>query len=487
MNTGARSRRTLRTGDVLHDEFGTPYELVEQIGKGGQGEVWSVTGGRAAVKVLRSARPEDLAPLRTRLTLIRRFDLGTIPIAKPLAMLDSSQGGPVGYAMELLADMTGIGTLASPPATENVADWYNRTGGLRRRLRLLTLTAEAMGGLHARAVAYADVSPTNIRVSRDHGQEQLWLIDPDNLTVDSSVADDALFTLGYGAPEVVGRRAGVSTASDAFAFAVLAFQVLVLAHPFIGERVYDDPVTLQDKAYSGELPWIDHPTDERNRTRQGLRREWVLTKGLRRLFGRTFEEGLHEPGARPLMTEWRTKLDQASMSTIVCPGCRGTYYASAPGCLWCGAVRPLLARCDLYAHVPPQPGIPGLADHTGQTDRLETLLLTAGGSALIRARNALVCLDRGPSALPVEGDEPVAEIAWDGGSTATVERMGRHEVWLRDPSGERPIGLQPGYRRELPVSGSGRWTVRFGPAEQIHRFLRFTSQKAGQSQQAVSR
>ncbi|MEU6177385.1 protein kinase domain-containing protein [Streptomyces coeruleorubidus] len=476
MNTGARGRGRLRGGDVLQDEFGTALKLEEQLGKGGQGEVWSVAGGRSAVKVLRTVSGEDVSRLRTRLELVRRFDLGGIPIARPLAMLDREQSGRVGYVMELLGDMTGIGSLAKPPTTEPVVDWYRRTGGLRRRLRLLTLAAEALGGLHAKAVAYADVSPDNIRVSRDSAHEQVWLIDPDNLTVGSTVTDTSVYTPGYGAPEVVGELSGCTTASDSYAFAVLAFHVLVLAHPFVGERVYEDPFVLEDDAFSGKLPWIDHPTDDRNRTRQGLPRDAVLTKGLKRLFALTFEEGLHKAGLRPALLEWRTKLDQAAMSAIMCPSCAHSYYPSSAACPWCGTVRPLLARCDLYAHVPAQPEGSGLPQRDMETGRLESLLLTSGEPVPVRARNAVVCLDRGPSSLTVDADEPVVEIAWDGRSEVTVERVGRHEVWLQDPSGERRVPLQLGYRKEIPVSSSGRWTVRFGPNEQIHCFLRFRSQ-----------
>jgi DNA-binding helix-hairpin-helix protein with protein kinase domain len=316
VNAGARTRRTLRAGDIVHDEFGNPLQLLERLGRGGQGEVWSVYGGRAAVKVLTKAKGQDSERLRTRLAVVRRFDLSGISIARPLAMLGADR---VGYAMELLADMVGIGALAVVPSQDvsNAVDWYRRTGGLRRRLRLLTLAADALGTLHGRAIIYGDISPSNVLVSRGSGYEQVWLIDPDNLVVESSPIDESSYSPGYGAPELIAAQTGCTTSTDVFSFAVLAFQVLTLIHPFRGDQVYADPA-LEEEAFSGRMPWIDHHTDGSNRTRFGLARDSVLTKGLSTQFRRTFEAGLHEPDNRPLMSELRTKLDQAALATMYC-------------------------------------------------------------------------------------------------------------------------------------------------------------------------
>jgi hypothetical protein len=156
MAATVRNRRALKAGDTVYDELGEGHQVVELLGKGGQGQVWSLPGGKAAVKVLTAPREGDAAQLRQRLASVRRFDLSGVPIAAPLRMLG---GDRVGYLMELLADMVGIGSLAMPPAGQPPAAWFQGTGGLRRRLHLLTLAAEALHRLHTRALAYSDVSP----------------------------------------------------------------------------------------------------------------------------------------------------------------------------------------------------------------------------------------------------------------------------------------------------------------------------------------
>ena len=466
-------RRALRSGDIVHDEQGNPLRLEGELGSGGQGTVWSVENIKVAVKVLRGARDgRSAATLQGRLRAVSRLDLSGIPIARPYAML----GDHTGYVMELLADMTGMGLLVRPP--EDVATWYQGTGGLRRRLRLLATTAQALSRLHGRAIAYGDVSPSNVLVSDSGLHDQVWLIDPDNLTLVTGASGHLIGTPGYEAPEVAARRAGISTLTDAFAFAVLAFHVLVLAHPFKGNLVRAN-ADLEPDAFSGKLPWIDDLNDDRNRATDGLPRPVVLTPGLTRLFRRAFEDGLHEPAARPPMAEWCEKLDAASLATIPCTGCSGTYYATEGRCPWCGTARPRVARCDIHAAAPPPPDDPDFPLRL-ETGRLAGIVVTAEEPVVIRARNGLVSLDVGPGREAAAPDEALAELTWDGGIQVIVRRVGRHPVWLADPEGERGRQLRAGEWLDLPQSRAGRWTIRFGPSDQVHRFARFlVAQGAG--------
>jgi hypothetical protein len=100
------------------------------------------------------------------------------------------------------------------------------------------------------------------------------------------------------------------------------------------------------------------------------------------------------------------------------------------------------------------------------------MVLTAGERAVVRARNALICLDPGPAKDAARPDEAVAELDWDG-EHVQVQSVDRHRVWLEDPLGQRTMPLRPGEWVELPFSRMGWWTVRFGSADRAHRFVRF--------------
>lgn len=191
------------------DETGAVHPLERKIGKGGQGVVWLVKGGRRVVKLLERGDPETL---RRQFLFVRRLDLSGLHVAKPLAVLKPPR---VGYVAEFLGDMTPIGTLLAPPA-KDLMRWHIDTGGLRRRLRLLAHAGEALLGLHGRGVVYGDVSHNNVFVSTPVTAHEAWLIDLDNLAHDSDPRR-AIYTPGYGPcgrrPRVAPRRLGAPHAS----------------------------------------------------------------------------------------------------------------------------------------------------------------------------------------------------------------------------------------------------------------------------------
>ncbi|MFI0409337.1 hypothetical protein [Actinomadura sp. 3N508] len=471
---GRRVRARLRPGDILYDDRGEALELQAELGGGGQGRVWSLTGGRAAVKILNAEGSDGPGELRTRLAVVRRFDLAGIPIARPHSLLT---GEHAGYTMELLDELAPVGALAAVPASRPGA-WFQETGGLARRLRLLSLAAEAFDRLHSRGIAYGDISPGNILVSASSDHDQVWLIDPDNLSVERGHGGSAYFTTGYGAPEVVARTSGQDTLTDAFSFAVLAFQVLALAHPFVGDDVYRYPDRHEPAAFAGRLPWIDHTGDERNRTTQGLDRELVLTKGLRILARRAFEDGLHAPEKRPSMREWHEKLEQAALMMVPCPECGGTFHAALALCPWCRRrERPPILRCDVHGHVPAG-RVPDVDEDT-ETDRLQTLVLAARQPRIVRARGALLYLDRGPADIPIDPGEPVAEFDWDGRERLLVRRVGRHPVWMVNRAARRVVELSTGEACPIDVAEAGRWTVHFGRRHEPHRFIKLLLPRTG--------
>ena len=159
--------------------------------------------------------------------------------------------------MELLDGMIPVKRLAVPPAGADMLEWYGETGGQARRLRLLARAADALAQLHARGLVYADPSPGNVLMSEEERYSEVRLVDVDFLQSESVVLESAA-TPGYAAPEVLIQRSGVTGTSDAFAFAVIAFEVLALTHPFLGDQVHLGEVEMLERAYAGELPWIDH-------------------------------------------------------------------------------------------------------------------------------------------------------------------------------------------------------------------------------------
>ena len=102
----------MSTTKSVIDVNGIRYELAHLLGRGGQGAVYAVKGGRLAVKLVAGRGPNGRERIRNHLTHIRRLPLRDLALAKPLEMLRPPH---TGYVMELLTGMVPIKSLLAPP------------------------------------------------------------------------------------------------------------------------------------------------------------------------------------------------------------------------------------------------------------------------------------------------------------------------------------------------------------------------------------
>lgn len=368
------------------DEDDRRYKLKECLGRGGQGEVWETDFPGIVVKLCtdRSGNPrmgeKGRKAYGLKLDRVRTLNLPeSIHVAMPLAQLQPPYHG---FTMRLMSDMQELMKLML--RVDNYWDSYRDSGGLRRRLILLRELARTLEQLHSRGIVYCDLSPRNVFVSSDPENTEVWLIDPDNMAFESELSAPVR-TPRYSAPEINRFLQPNTTWSDAYSFALLAFELLTSCQPFEGRILLEGLLTDQegalltqedgdawgdewqdadggepgpegadlssmdnyDKADAGLFPWIDDPDDDRNRMDRlaGLR-ESLLTAKLRDLFQRTFsEEGRTVPASRPTMRQWYDALEEAAGICVTCPICGQSYRwrkrtAAEPVCPWCLAQRP---------------------------------------------------------------------------------------------------------------------------------------------------
>lgn len=454
----------------VETEDGTRYRIARRIGSGGQGAVYAIEGGRLAAKLILDYSRARRELLREQLAHVRRLPLDGLPIALPLALLRAPH---VGYVMELLTGMQPLQRLIAPTARIGMKlAWYRETGGVRRRLRLLARVADCLTAVHGKGLAYGDPSPSNIFVSEDVEAHEIRLIDADNLRYRTSPGNSTLHTRCYGAPELVNGTGAINTLTDAYGFAVIAFEALTLTHPLLGDAVLDGDPDEETAALCGELPWIDEPDDARNRSRVGLPREVILSRKLRELCQATFGPGLRAPEARPGLGAWAEHLHVAARSTLRCPACHFTYYFTMACCPACDAARPRYAVALLHlwdpasgefvAGGPAGQGAPYMADFVvfDEQDPLElpgTLAYPGRGAApvlhaVLRGDRVTLTADpglglelRGPapaSSRPI-GAEPVAVRLGSGRNHQFVHFAGTPGVPRRvlcfqfDPGGSR--------------------------------------------------
>jgi eukaryotic-like serine/threonine-protein kinase len=448
---------------------GATLELVRELGHGGQGSVYEVAGGRHAVKLLHETTPERGAEWTSRLRAISRLPLEGLPVARPI---DTLTPPLTGYVMDLLDGMVPLSRLSLVPSGTRAVEHYRDTGSLRRRLRLLARTAEVLAALHAGGLVYTDPSPNNIFASRSADRTEVWLIDTDNLSY-AGAQGPIVCTARYRAPELhpaTQRRA--DSLSDAFAFAVIAFELLTLDHPFIGDVLYDGEEEAEAEALVGDHPWVDHPDDASNRSSRGIQpRGLVLSPPVEQLFKATFVDGLRRRDRRPGVAGWADILRAAANSTVVCPGCEMSYYADVPAdrCPWCDEVpRPPVLRVEVLLALAGEE-----AAGDGQDALIErSQLVGMEGEELLLTHGDVLGLVDDP-------DRPIFQLRWEE-SHLKILNHADQAVELVGPSATPARLLGPGRIASIPAqAGRPMWAIRIARENRPGRWLRFTIDPGG--------
>jgi DNA-binding helix-hairpin-helix protein with protein kinase domain len=451
---------------------GARYRLTEELGRGGQGAVFRTDNGRYAVKLLRNRSPAARGALADRLAMVSRLPIEDLDVARPLARLREPD---LGYVMELYTGMVPIrALLVPPPETPSLARWYFDGGGLRRRLQLLARTADLLARLHGRGLVYTDPSPNNVFVSATVEDREVRLIDTDNLRADS-VVGQAVFTPKYGAPELIAGRAPASSLTDAHAFAVLVFETLTLAHPLFGDLVEVGEPELEEAALAGELPWIEHPEDDRNRSSRGIPRPRVLSRNLSAQLAATFGPGLADPAKRPGLAGFAEHLHRAADNTLRCPACGATYYRAETHCPWCQARRPTFVSLDCVLWDPERlmPGTtPGAqAVDPGEVRKPADGPMRVVDSAAVGRGESLDLADR--LALGTGDGKPQLRVRHEP-TRLIIEALapGAFKLVSFDGRGERRLDQGPA---AIPLGdGTIQWYLRTGESARLHRIIRFT-------------
>lgn len=203
------------------------YESVRPLGRGGMSSVWcardTVLGRRVAIKLLAEAFTGDerarqrfmrearaAARLSGHPNVVTIFDVGECE-GRPYLVMEHLAGGTV-------ADAIALGAYSQGEA-----------------LRWIAQAAAALDHAHARGVVHRDVKPANMLLTTDR---TLRLADFGLASLASeqtlSGRGELLGTAAYIAPEqALGRPA--TAASDRYALAVAAFELLT------GQRPFDEP------------------------------------------------------------------------------------------------------------------------------------------------------------------------------------------------------------------------------------------------------
>lgn len=324
---------------VFIDTDGNQYYTSDTpLAEGGQGMVFLSRDKEIVVKI----SLEDLLPYEEYEKQLDEnsgiFIHPNAGIARPIIKLEKPEKG---YVMRFLDGGKAIGLLMKYKADDidGILKEYNDHGGLKRRLLLLKDLAKTLWYVHRSGAVYGDISDKNVFISQMRStidlsadNAKIRLIDADNIRIGQ--LDGALYTPGYGAPEVVKGKPNTAE-SDMYSFALLAYTLLNINNPFDGnaasEECWDaEPVSMDDgeSAEEGGKAFIYDRNDNSNYAGEGmLPWQFGLTEKLLGLFERAFSYRSRKSFIdRPAAAEWYNALSEAAEDLYYCRECDAHHY-----------------------------------------------------------------------------------------------------------------------------------------------------------------
>ena len=236
----------------------------------------------------------------------------------------------LGYIMKYASRHESLAKYIEFPV-EGFDEWY-RKYNFKKRIQIIVDIFEALKEIHYEGLIFADLSPTNIMV--DKNKNSIVFIDCDNMRDKYDNFSNVLGTPGYMAPEklkpvkesVSGNKyekhGKISTDSDIFSAAVIAFELLTLQHPFVGDVVDEGTADEYESAKNCETDFI-FKKGTKNTSTHGLAHFYnqLVTKEIQDLFYRTFVDGKDNPSLRPTDVEFCEAFHKANNLIIKCSKC----------------------------------------------------------------------------------------------------------------------------------------------------------------------
>jgi serine/threonine protein kinase len=278
------------------------FVLDDFIARGGQAEVYSshLNGsshsGLYVVKYLFGGYSCNKKKYYQKLSAMARFSAPDPGIVWPLGYTTQTESGCFAYLMPRL---NGYLSAASIINKLMRYDGGSLSGAStltpQQRAELAYKTAAMLDHLHKSGFLYGDISGSNVQYRlRPDGLVSARLIDGDNVII---IGEKTPYDLGlrgtglYTAPEMFVNNTPPTVQTDLHALGVLAFRLMVGAHPLDGEHARTLPLTEENKriVYGKEATFA--PTSRTNRPSDHIMKRWnQLPDPLKEYFKRMFRK-----------------------------------------------------------------------------------------------------------------------------------------------------------------------------------------------------
>ncbi len=329
----------MTTTNALRDAHGVVVDREGSIllGRGGEARVWGLPRSGEALKILEpSARtPARLAGLAHLVSRARPRMVGArdeAPWGWPERLVFEGDAC-VGYTMRWFKKRKTLFSVVCP--TERVRAFPAFDSRYVHRVGANLATAIAC--LHDAHIVVGDLSESNVLVASD---ATVALVDVDSYQFDDDQGRQHPCPVGkpeFLPPEHHGEffaETPKSTESDAFALAVLLFQMLFDGpHPFSGvHRGTGAPPTIGEAIASGDYAFA---AGSALAPRLGMPGPTAVSDEVRDAFARTFVDGLHRPKLRTSAREWASILARAEAGLVRCVQVPAHRHPRGTRCAWC--------------------------------------------------------------------------------------------------------------------------------------------------------
>ena len=311
---------------------GQPVQLGKRIGKGGEGEVYTIEDRNGlAIKYYTLT---DLSSRHAKIAAMIRANLGDACrlVAFPKAIVTDSGSRFKGFVMALVADCKPLHELYGVGSRKQ----HFPGADYRFLVRAALNIARAVSQVHDAGCVIGDINHSGVLISQ---KAIAALIDADSFQIKdgNNVLHCKVGVPEYTPPELQGQKLDqiVRTPNhDSFGLAVVIFQLLFMGrHPFAGRFRGQGDMPLERAI--GEYRFVY------SRTRQvsmmpppGVSDLDDIPNAVADLFERAFAQ--ESCDQRPKASQWVAALDQLEKTLVKCGSNALHYYSNAArSCPWC--------------------------------------------------------------------------------------------------------------------------------------------------------
>ena len=214
-----------------------PYEITEQLGAGGMGEVYLAQDTRLGRKVAIKVLPAEFASDPERLARFEQEARAAAALNHPHIAVVHDIGTEDGTHFMVQEYLEGD-TLREPLQKGALP--------LKKALGLATEIAEALAAAHAAGIVHRDLKPENIFVTKeghakvlDFGLAKLTEVAGAGSPGGATQSPTMMGTAGYMAPEQVEGSEEIDHRADLFAFGCVLYEMAAGRQAFAGESIHD--------------------------------------------------------------------------------------------------------------------------------------------------------------------------------------------------------------------------------------------------------